>query len=296
MKSNLRYVQTSQLSIAYQESGNLDGQPVIFLRGWPDCVMTWNPVVTAFQDRGYHIFVPSLRGFGHTHFLSDQTRRTGSFEAFATDIKEFIDVLGLKSVIIVGQDWGGFTALTMSSLWGKSLISAEIVLSEGWQTFNQLSLKQVQDYWYQWYMITKQGKNYIEQHHNSFITYMWQIWSPSYQLNEESKATLEQYINNEDWSAITLDCYRSRWGYAPQDSFYNPLRQKIEQNPSIDVPTLNIVGSNDPCTDISMLRKMDQYFSGPFTQEFWPEIGHFIQREAPEKLSQCSLTWLDSVL
>lgn len=132
MTSNIKYVTTNQLSIAYQEGGDPNGRPVIFLHGWPDCAETWDQIVPEFQAKGYYTFVPSLRGFGHTTFLSNQTRRTGSFEAFATDIKEFIEALKLNSVIIIGQDWGGFTGLTMSSLWGKELVSGEIVLSEGW--------------------------------------------------------------------------------------------------------------------------------------------------------------------
>lgn len=122
-------------------------------------------------------------------------------------------------------------------------------------------------------MTTEQGKTYVEQHRNEFTEFMWQIWSPNYKLDATGKETLARFIENEDWSAVTLDCYRSRWGYAPRDGFYAPLQAQIANDSSIFVPTLNIVGADDPCTDTSMLTNMDQYFDASFTQEFWPNVG-----------------------
>lgn len=177
--------------MSYEVSGPEDGQPVILLHGWPDCVRTWDEVLPHLHNSGFQTFVPSLRGFGHTTFLDENARRTGGPLAFATDIKEFIDALDLGPVRIIGQDWGAFTAMTLSSLYGTNLVKSEVVLSEGWHTFDRLSLDQVKNYWYQWYMATPQGADYVRKRQSEFSLFMWRQWSPRYQLTALKAQSLQ---------------------------------------------------------------------------------------------------------
>ena len=287
-----KYVKTSKLHMAYEVSGPEDGQPVILIHGWPDCVRTWDEILPHLHNRGFRTYVPSLRGFGNTQFLDEKARRTGGPFAFAADIKEFIDILELAPVSLIGQDWGAFTAMALSSLYGSVLIKSEVVLSEGWQLFDKLSLEQVKDYWYQWYMTTPQGAAYVRKRQSEFSLFMWKHWSPRYQMTAQKAQVLTGYFQNDDWAEITLDTYRQRWGYNPFDQEYAKMREQLKKSADISVPTLNIIGKEDTCTDYQLTKDMKDYFKGPFEQQFWDNGGHFIQREQPRDVAIAAADWI----
>lgn len=288
-----KYVKTSKLQMSYEISGPEDGQPVILLHGWPDCVRTWDEVLPHLHNSGYQTFVPSLLGFGHTTFLDDNARRTGGPLAFATDIKEFIEALDLTSVRIIGQDWGAFTAMTLASLYGTDLVKSEVVFSEGWQMFSRMSLKQIKEYWYQWYMTTDQGAEYVRKRQSEFALFMWKEWSPRFTMTAQKAQTLTSFFQNEDWAEVTLDTYRQRWGVNPFDEEYSEMDRQLKKSAQILVPTLNIIGKEDSCTDYKSATQISEYFEGPFDQQFWDEAGHFIQREKPRDISYAAADWFD---
>ena len=55
-----------QLTIAYEDSGNTSGFPVILLHGFPDDVHAYDEVVPLLVKNGCRTIVPYLRGFGPT--------------------------------------------------------------------------------------------------------------------------------------------------------------------------------------------------------------------------------------
>ena len=286
-----KFVTTKELKIAYEVSGPENGEPIILLHGWPDCARTWDKVLPLLHQAGFKTIVPSLRGFGETRFIDSQTTRAGGIVAFADDLKQFIEKLGLGSVNIIGQDWGAQTALVLSQMYGKKYLKSQVIISEGINNYQNMSLKQVQNYWYQWYLSTDQGVGYLKQHRNEFAEYMWQLWSPNYQFDKNSTEELESYFTNPDWLDITLNTYRGRWGYAVQTDFYQNLEQKLDDKVKIEVPTLNILGKGDTCTDYRMVQGMGEHFKADFKQGIWDNIGHFVQREDPKRVATAAIQW-----
>ncbi|KRN99352.1 alpha/beta fold hydrolase [Companilactobacillus kimchiensis] len=291
-----KFITTNELKIAYEVGGPTDGKPVVLVHGWPDCARTWDGILPILHQAGYQTFVPSLRGFGKTEFLNTQTRRTGGFLAFADDLRQFIEALNLGPVRIIGQDWGAQTALVLSSLFGEQYVKAEIVLSEGWKSYDNLTITQIQNYWYQWYMITVQGEHYVRQNKAEFTLHMWQEWSPKYEMDPQAQNELLQFFQNSDWSDVTLNTYRERWGYAPFDGKYADMKERLDKVKKISVPTLNILGKDDTCTDYRMNQNMSQYFDKGFKQEIWSGTGHFIQREAPKRLGTIAAKYFENQL
>ena len=285
-----KFMTTDKLRIAYEVSGPTTGEPVILLHGWPDDARTWDGVLPGLHAAGYRAYVPSLRGFGQTTFLSQQTRRTGGALAFADDLRQFIQALDLAPARLIGQDWGAFTALTLSAVM-PTMVKSQVILAEGWQLFSDLNLQQIQNFWYQWYFTTEQGATYLRQRRDEFTQYLWQLWSPQHQLTEAETTDLAAAFQNPDWAEITLNTYRERWGYAPFDGAYADWAERLRQSAQINASTLNIIGKSDTCTDYRLAPQMAPYFEGAFKQEFWDATGHFIQREAPTRLSRAAVSW-----
>src|ERR1700680_3052613 len=68
MSPRARTVQTPVLDIGVEESGDVQGFPIILLHGFPDDARAWDEVTPPLTSKGYRVIVPYLRGYGPTRF------------------------------------------------------------------------------------------------------------------------------------------------------------------------------------------------------------------------------------
>lgn len=275
------FASTPLLDIAYEASGPEDGSPAVLLHGWPDDARTWDRVLPALHAAGLRTIVPWLRGFGPTRFRSAQTPRTGQPVALGRDLLDFADALGLARFHAVGHDWGARTAYIAACL-APDRLARCAALSVGWNGLdpNQaLSVPQVQNYWYQWYMALDRGAALVRHDRDAYTRHVWTIWNPGWTVPEAEFAATASSFANPDWAEITLHSYRQRWGFAPGDPAYEADEARIKADPRIRVPTLCLHGSDDPASGPGTSESKDGLFLGPYERRVLPGVGHFPQRE-----------------
>ena len=289
-----RQARTPVLDIAYEVSGPADGSPVLLLHGWPDDVRTWDRMLPALHTAGQRTFVPWLRGFGGTRFLDSRTMRSGQLTALGQDVLDFIDSIGLRSLAVVGHDWGARAAYIASCL-APERVTHCVALSVGWGTNNPdqvLSLRQTQNYWYHWYMALDRGEQLVRNDRRAFTRYIWTIWNPNWPISDTEFEETARAFENPDWADVVLHSYRVRWGLAPVDPAYEPLEARLRTDPSISVPTLVIHGGGDPCNDPSTSEGKEKFFVGLYRRVVLDGVGHFPQREHPEGVCKALLPFL----
>src|SRR6059036_3725343 len=113
----LKQVDAGVLNVGYAEAGPAGGPVVILLHGWPYDIHSYADVAPLLAAAGYRVIVPSLRGFGSTRFLSEETFRNGEQAAFALDTIALMDALGIERAVVAGFDWGARTADIVAALW-----------------------------------------------------------------------------------------------------------------------------------------------------------------------------------
>ena len=59
---NAKTIATPVLNIAYEESGDPQGFPIILLHGFPDDAHAFDDVAPPLAKAGYRVLVPYLRG------------------------------------------------------------------------------------------------------------------------------------------------------------------------------------------------------------------------------------------
>src|SRR5260370_15904058 len=115
--SDMKPVRRATLEIAYEESGPVEGRPVVLLHGFPDDVHAYDDVAPPLAAAGWRVLIPYLRGYGPTRFLDAETPRSGQQAALGRDLADFMDALGLSRAALAGCDWGGRAACIVAALW-----------------------------------------------------------------------------------------------------------------------------------------------------------------------------------
>lgn len=102
------HTETERIETQYLESGDEDGDPVVFLHGNASSSRFYGELLAELPDR-YHAIAPDFRGFGGSERAPiDATR---GLRDFADDIEAFITALGVETAAIGGWSTGGGVAM-----------------------------------------------------------------------------------------------------------------------------------------------------------------------------------------
>ena len=100
------------LRMAWVEAGPADGPVVVLLHGEPTWSFLYRTVLPVLADAGLRAIAPDLVGFGR----SDKPASVGD-HTYARHVewtrRLLFDVLDLRDVTLVGQDWGGLIGLRL---------------------------------------------------------------------------------------------------------------------------------------------------------------------------------------
>ncbi len=91
--------------IGYDDQG--DGQPVVFLHGFPHDRTLWTAQRVALAPQARCI-APDIRGFGHS-----STHGPYSMDQYADDLAALLDYLGIERAVVCGLSMGGYIAMAM---------------------------------------------------------------------------------------------------------------------------------------------------------------------------------------
>lgn len=100
------------LRMAWVEDGPADGEPVLLLHGEPSWSFLYRTMIPVLARAGLRAIAPDLIGFGR----SDKPAAVAD-HSYARHVEWLralaFDVLDLRGVTLVGQDWGGLLGLRL---------------------------------------------------------------------------------------------------------------------------------------------------------------------------------------
>lgn len=289
----IKHVRTATLDVAYEESGKPDGILVFLLHGWPYDPRCYDEVVPPLAAAGCRIIVPYLRGFGATRFLSADTPRSGQQAALGNDLRELMDALSVDRAVLAGYDWGGRAACIVAALWPER--ARGLVTVNGYNIQDiAASVKPVvpaqeHRFWYQYYFHTERGRAGLEQNRRALVRYIWSIWSPNWNFDDQTFERSAGSFDNPDFVAVTIQSYRHRFGYAPGDPSLEAIEKCLTVRPKIGVPTIALQGEADGIMPPQGSEHHAAFFGGPYERRAIPKVGHNPPQEAPAVFAQAVL-------
>jgi pimeloyl-ACP methyl ester carboxylesterase len=290
-------IDTSVLSIAYEESGAAGGFPIVLLHGFPDDVRAWDEVIPPLVKAGHRVLVPYLRGYGPTKFRDPASPRMAEQAAIGQDLIDFVDALRLREFAVCGYDWGGRAAGIGAALHGDRVRAA--VLIGGYTIQNTVTAAPPSSpageraIWYQYYFNTERGRAGLQANRRPFCRYLWETWSPTWRFTDDTYNRTAGSFDNPDFVDVVIHSYRHRLLNAPGEKRFEEMERQLAARPKINVPVITLYGGDDgigrPAAENPNERVQ---LPGLVARRVVAGAGHFVPREKPEAVSTAILELL----
>ncbi|GAB2450673.1 pimeloyl-ACP methyl ester carboxylesterase [Conyzicola lurida] len=283
---------TDVLEIAYEEWGPADGDPVVLLHGFPYDARAFDEVAPVLAEAGRRVIVPSLRGFGATRFLDDETPRSGQQAALGADLLALLEALDLGPAVLAGFDWGGRAACIVAALWPERV--AGLVSVDGYNIQDIAAAGEPAPpaweatYWYQYYFHGERGRLGLERNRDELCELLWRTWSPTWNFAPEVFAASAPSLHNPDFVDVVVHSYRHRFSLADGDLRYIEIEEALAEKPHILVPTIVLETGADGILGAPVDDDREM-FVGPYGQELVAGVGHNVPQQAPLEFASAVL-------
>ena len=289
----IKHIQAGVLDVAYFESGPANGPPVFLMHGFPYDIHAYAEVAPILAAAGCRVFVPSLRGFGATRFLSDATARSGEQAALGADLLALMDALRIPRAVLAGYDWGGRGACVVAALWPKRCA--------GLVSFNSYNIQHIASgmepdtpenehrLWYQYYFHSERGRAGLAKDRRAVTRLLWQLWSPTWTFDDASFDRSAAAFDNPDFVDVVIQSYRHRFGLVAGDPAYAGIERRLATQPAISVPTITFDGADDGVRPPASAAAHAHRFTGPRSHRVVPGVGHNMPQEVPRVFADAVL-------
>ncbi len=107
------FIDISGLQMHYIDEGPADSRPVLLLHGVPSWSYIYRYIIPKIAAAGNRVIAPDLIGFGKSDKPKGMEFHT--YQSHVSWIKNFIEFLNLKDIILFGHDWGSLIGLRIAA-------------------------------------------------------------------------------------------------------------------------------------------------------------------------------------
>jgi pimeloyl-ACP methyl ester carboxylesterase len=260
-------VQARGVDFLVTEAGPPDGLPVLLLHGWPQHHYEWRELL-ADPPAGMRLIAPDLPGYGWSGPAPHRWQK----EQVASDVIALLDQLGLRRMVLVGHDWGGFIGYLLA-LREPERFSAYLALNitHPWAPPKAM-LPHLWRFYYQ-PIIALFGEHLQRSTEFAYRGMRGSLFDSSRVPREDvrwfSERAREPYV-----ARAGRDTYRTFLTHDIPSSLRHPDRRRLT------VPTRAVFGVGDVALHWS-LASPSTARADDYSLELIPDCGHFIVDELP---------------
>jgi 3-oxoadipate enol-lactonase len=260
-----RTMNTGEVSLFVRET---DGKTVLFVHGFPLNHTMWKFQLDALGGE-YRMIAPDLRGLGKSDVPEPYT--SYSMDAYAYDLKNLLDRMGVSKVVLVGLSMGGYISFAFNRLFPERIRALVLVDTragadspEGFEgRMNAIE------------SVKGGGPGAIV---DGMIP---KLFSPeTLEKNPDVVDDVRSMMEQQN----PVGVMGALWAMAHRPDSRPDL-------PGIHVPALVVVGEDDVLTPPSEARSMADAIPGA-RLEVIPMAGHMSPMEAPERFNEVLLEFL----
>jgi pimeloyl-ACP methyl ester carboxylesterase len=289
----LRHITAGVLDVALYEAGPADGTPVFLMHGFPYDIHAYAEVAPLLAAQGCRVYVPYLRGYGDTRFLSDATPRSGEQAALGADLLALMDALAVPRAVLAGYDWGGRAACVVAALWPERCAGLVSLNSYNIQNIARAMVPDTPEnersLWYQYYFHSERGRAGLTSNRRALCRLLWQLWSPTWKFDADTFERSAAAFEHPDFVDVVIHSYRHRFGLVAGDPALAGIEQRLAAQPVITVPSITFDGADDGVRPPAPAAQHARQFAGPRSHRIVPGAGHNLPQEKPQVFADAVL-------
>ncbi|MFV0526459.1 MAG: alpha/beta fold hydrolase [Acidimicrobiales bacterium] len=97
-----------EIELDVTEAGTPGRPVVVLLHGFPESAHSWRHQLRPLADAGYHVLAPDQRGYARSSAPDRIDAYAG--DQLSADVTALLDDVGARDAVIVGHDWGALLA------------------------------------------------------------------------------------------------------------------------------------------------------------------------------------------
>lgn len=260
----------------------------LLLHGFPESSFSWRFQLPLLARLGYLAWAPNQRGYGRTTRFADLDAYR--LDALVDDVGRLIDASGKRSVTLIGHDWGGAVAW-MSALTRVRPLDRLVVMNLPHPT-----------------CFRRNGRTWAQLRRSWYALFFQIPWLPEKLLGAfGARAIRDAFrgmaVDKSRFPDDVLDVYARQalepgaltamlnWYRAALRRMDPGLQSQVEDPPILDVPTLMIWGEHDTALGKELTYGTEKLVRD-FTLHYLPDVSHWVQQEAPERVNALLEAWL----
>lgn len=253
--------------LAHQVYGPRDGPAVLLVHGFPFDRAMWRFQANTLATTGLRVIVPDLAGFGRSEGMQD------SVDGFARDLVALLDRLHVQKCTVVGFSMGGYVALAFAAIAAARLEGLVLIDTRAGADSKEGRAK-------------REGVIADVEKHGVRGLAMKQVES---QLTETTRTT----------QRLLVDEVRMMMLRQPKAAVVGALKamrdrpDRMELLPSIKVPVLILVGSEDKVTPLDAAKAMADALPNAELHVI-EGAAHLSPMEKPHDVNQALTDWFAS--
>lgn len=287
MFGSCEFIKAGGMTFETQVAG--DGEHLaLCLHGFPETNLSWRHQLPMLNERGYTVWAPNLRGYGH----SSRPRTVTAYRIpnLIEDVIALTDEAkrrGLRPSLLLGHDWGGAVAW-LSVLTGAVTYDGFIPMNIPHMGLFRRRVFRPSQLRRSWYVLLFQFPWLAERllSRDDFKG-LRSVFAKTTQSPESlPDDVLQAFVDNArgPWALQAMLAY---YRAAPLDLFSLPLTSNLT------TPTLLIWGLDDVALGFEDLVPGTEALVKDLEVHPLPGVSHWVQQEAPLEVNLAIVDWLD---
>ncbi len=313
-----RTIETNGVQLHTIEAGERGAPVVVLAHGFPELAYSWRHQIPVLAAAGYHVLAPDQRGYGRS--TRPQNISDYNIAALSADLIGLLDDVGAQRAVLVGHDWGA------PVVWNSGQLHPDRVAAVAGLSIPPLPRPPVPP---------TQVFRMVFANNFFYMLYFQEPGLADAELDADPAKTIRRLMGGlragsdpaaalrmvqpgpegfverlpepddlPDWiSAEELDHYIgefTRTGFTGGLNWYRNLDRNWEimakpVSATITVPSLFIVGANDPTLGFTSSDRAKDVVSGPYREVTIDDTGHWLQQERPDQVNEILLDFLSDL-
>src|SRR4051794_39963650 len=263
------------VELEVRDEGDRSAPAVLLVHGFPDSSHLWRHQVAALTGGGMRAIAPDMRGFG----ASDKPESVEDYRLTraVADLVAVLDALEVRTVRLVGHDWGAGVAWVFAAL-HPDRVERLVAMSVGHPAAQR---RAIEDREKAWYTLLFQFEGVAEE---LLMRDDWKLFHEWLRDDGDVERSIAE-LSRPGALTAGLNWYRAN---------LHPKRQ-LEQRPPlppIQADTLGIWSSRDHYLTEDRMLASGEFVSGAWRYERIEGASHWMQIDQPQRVNDLLLGFL----